>query len=105
MSSLLGQMLSGYFQAALFRSREGKGGMLSWRWLVIFDFLLAVPVAVYASFSIQTHPRTPPHSTSPKAREYGHVQESEKKGVHQSRKWIAQYSSVSSPPGNSTPSP
>ncbi|KAF3034859.1 hypothetical protein E8E12_000459 [Didymella heteroderae] len=40
---VLGQMFSGYLQAALFSGMHGKGGMPAWRWLFILDLLLAVP--------------------------------------------------------------
>jgi ACS family pantothenate transporter-like MFS transporter len=46
-SGVLGQMFSGYLQAALFTGMEGKGGMPAWRWLFIFDFILAIPVVIY----------------------------------------------------------
>jgi ACS family pantothenate transporter-like MFS transporter len=52
-SGVLGQMFSGYLQAALFAGMEGKGGMAAWRWLFIFDFLLAIPVAIYGMVSIK----------------------------------------------------
>ncbi|KAE8370360.1 major facilitator superfamily domain-containing protein [Aspergillus caelatus] len=61
MSGVLGQMFSGYLQAALFSGMEGKGGMSSWRWLFIFDFLLAVPVAIYG---IIFYPDTPENTTA-----------------------------------------
>lgn len=47
MSGVLGQMFSGYLQSALFDGMEGKGGLSAWRWLFIFDFILAVPVVLY----------------------------------------------------------
>lgn len=47
MSGVIGQMFSGYLQAALFTGMEGKGGLSAWRWLFIFDFILAVPVVIY----------------------------------------------------------
>lgn len=47
MSGMLGQIFSGYLQPALFSGMEDKGGTSSWRWLFIFDFLLAVLVAIY----------------------------------------------------------
>lgn len=50
-SGVLGQMFSGYLQAALFSGMQGKGGLAAWRWLFIFDFLLAVPVAIYGFVS------------------------------------------------------
>lgn len=52
MSGVIGQMFSGYLQAALFSGMHGKGGMSAWRWLFIFDFILAVPVAVYGLVSL-----------------------------------------------------
>ncbi|EED17016.1 allantoate permease, putative [Talaromyces stipitatus ATCC 10500] len=55
-SGVLGQMFSGYLQSALYRGMEGKGGMSAWRWLFIFDFILAVPVALYGLFF---YPDTP----------------------------------------------
>lgn len=51
MSGVIGQMFSGYLQAALFTGMHGKGGMSAWRWLFIFDFILALPVAVYGFVS------------------------------------------------------
>lgn len=56
MSGVLGQMFSGYLQSALYRGMEGKGGLSAWRWLFIFDFILAVPVALYGLFF---YPDTP----------------------------------------------
>ncbi|PSN70254.1 MFS general substrate transporter [Corynespora cassiicola Philippines] len=47
MSGVLGQMFSGYLQAALFTGMHGKGEMSAWRWLFIFDFILAIPIVVY----------------------------------------------------------
>ncbi|OJK01318.1 hypothetical protein ASPACDRAFT_115961 [Aspergillus aculeatus ATCC 16872] len=56
MSGVLGQMFSGYLQAGLYRGMDGKGGMPAWRWLFIFDFVLAVPVAAYG---LVFYPDTP----------------------------------------------
>jgi ACS family pantothenate transporter-like MFS transporter len=47
MSGVLGQMFSGYLQSALYACMEGRGGMSAWRWLFIFDFILAIPIVVY----------------------------------------------------------
>lgn len=55
-SGVLGQMFSGYLQAALVAGMEGRGGLSAWRWLFVFDFVLAVPVAVYGFVS---HPPPP----------------------------------------------
>lgn len=51
MSGVIGQMFSGYLQAALFTGMHGKGGMSAWRWLFVFDFILAIPVAAYGFVS------------------------------------------------------
>lgn len=37
---------------------HGKGGMPARRWLFIFDFLLAVPVALYGWFFFPDTPHT-----------------------------------------------
>ncbi|KAL2418049.1 MFS transporter PfmaC [Exophiala dermatitidis] len=57
-SGVFGQMFSGYLQAALFSGMEGKGGMPAWRWLFIFDFILAIPVAIYGFFFFPDTPET-----------------------------------------------
>ncbi|ORY66564.1 major facilitator superfamily transporter [Pseudomassariella vexata] len=58
-SGVLGQMFSGYLQAALYSGMEGKGGMSAWRWLFIFDFVISIPVAIYG---VLCYPDTP-HTT------------------------------------------
>lgn len=57
-SGVLGQMFSGYLQAALFAGMEGRGGLSAWRWLFIFDFLLALPVALYGFLCFPDVPHT-----------------------------------------------
>lgn len=51
-SGVLGQMFSGYLQSALFAGMDGKGGLSAWRWLFIFDFVLAIPIAIYGFVSL-----------------------------------------------------
>lgn len=51
MSGVLGQMFSGYLQSALYAGMGGRGGLAAWRWLFIFDFILAVPIAIYGFVS------------------------------------------------------
>lgn len=51
MSGVLGQMFSGYLQSALYSGMQGKGGLAAWRWLFIFDFMLAIPIAIYGFVS------------------------------------------------------
>ncbi|KAF7187151.1 MFS transporter PfmaC [Pseudocercospora fuligena] len=58
MSGVLGQMFSGYLQAALYAGMGGKGGMSAWRWLFIFDFVIAVPVIVYGFICFPDTPHT-----------------------------------------------
>ncbi|KAJ5362363.1 Major facilitator superfamily domain general substrate transporter [Penicillium brevicompactum] len=58
MSGVLGQMFSGYLQAALFKGMDGKGGLSAWRWLFIFDFILAIPVTIYGYVFSPDTPQT-----------------------------------------------
>ncbi|KAF4635591.1 hypothetical protein G7Y89_g2496 [Cudoniella acicularis] len=57
-SGVLGQMFSGYLQAALYTGMERRGGLSAWRWLFIFDFVLAVPIALYGFFFFPDTPET-----------------------------------------------
>ncbi|TVY56692.1 Pantothenate transporter liz1 [Lachnellula cervina] len=57
-SGVLGQMFSGYLQSALYSGMQGKGGLSAWRWLFIFDFVLAVPIAIYGIFCFPDTPHT-----------------------------------------------
>ncbi|CAG8950622.1 hypothetical protein HYFRA_00002831 [Hymenoscyphus fraxineus] len=57
-SGVLGQMFSGYLQSALYTGMDGKGGMSAWRWLFIFDFILAIPIAIYGFFFFPDTPET-----------------------------------------------
>ncbi|CAJ2510610.1 Uu.00g062350.m01.CDS01 [Anthostomella pinea] len=60
-SGVLGQMFSGYLQSALYSGMNGRGGLSAWRWLFIFDFILAVPIAIYGMLC---HPDTPHQSNA-----------------------------------------
>lgn len=57
-SGVIGQMFSGYLQAALYTGMEGKGGLPAYRWLFIFDFILAIPVVIYGLFTFPDTPHT-----------------------------------------------
>ncbi|KAF2086297.1 MFS general substrate transporter, partial [Saccharata proteae CBS 121410] len=57
-SGVLGQMFSGYLQSALYSGMNGRGGLSAWRWLFIFDFILAVPVALYGTICFPDTPQT-----------------------------------------------
>ncbi|KAL3474794.1 permease of the major facilitator superfamily [Aspergillus californicus] len=58
MSGVLGQMFSGYLQSALYKGMDGKAGLSAWRWLFIFDFILAIPVAIYGAIFYPDTPET-----------------------------------------------
>lgn len=80
-SGVLGQMFSGYLQAALVAGMEGRGGLSAWRWLFVFDFVLAVPVAVYgfvSRASLYSHSHSPlpplPSPSRPETRPLSHSQ-------------------------------
>ncbi|KAK8187395.1 major facilitator superfamily domain-containing protein [Phyllosticta capitalensis] len=57
-SGVLGQMFSGYLQSGLYTGMNGVGGLSAWRWLFIFDFVLAVPVAIYGMVCFPDTPAT-----------------------------------------------
>ncbi|KAK1710769.1 major facilitator superfamily transporter [Colletotrichum lupini] len=58
MSGVLGQMFSGYLQSALYSGMGGKGGLSAWRWLFVFDFILAIPVVIYGVICFPDTPHT-----------------------------------------------
>ncbi|EXJ88504.1 hypothetical protein A1O1_05434 [Capronia coronata CBS 617.96] len=45
-SQSLGQMFSGYLQAAAYTNLDGVHGMAGWRWLFIIDGVITIPIAV-----------------------------------------------------------
>ncbi|KAL1665683.1 major facilitator superfamily domain-containing protein [Schizophyllum commune] len=57
-SSSAAQMFSGYLQAALHSGMDGRAGLASWRWLMIFDGIIAVPICIYGYFAIPDSPTT-----------------------------------------------
>lgn len=130
-SGVLGQMFSGYLQSALYSGMEGHGGMSAWRWLFIFDFIIAIPVAVYGivcfeapfldftcvivfgqfttnlaflSSVIRTLPTTPARGTSTSGSGSAHASASTRKAACPSASWTSPSSSASSPAGRSTSS-
>jgi ACS family pantothenate transporter-like MFS transporter len=55
------RIFSGYLQAGLFKGMDEKLALDAWRWFFIFDFILAIPVALYGySF----YPDTPQTTTA-----------------------------------------
>ena len=49
-------MFSGYLQAGLFSSMDGKRGLAGWRWLFIMDGIISIPIAVWGFFAIPDLP-------------------------------------------------
>ncbi|POS69530.1 hypothetical protein DHEL01_v212076 [Diaporthe helianthi] len=42
----IGQMFSGFLQAAAYTNLSGKGGLTGWRWLFIIDGIITIPLAL-----------------------------------------------------------
>ncbi|KAM3504492.1 hypothetical protein MY10362_003540 [Beauveria mimosiformis] len=56
-SSVFGAMCSGYIQAGLHKNMNGVAGLVSWRWLFIFDFILGIPVAIFGFLVCPDEPK------------------------------------------------
>ena len=46
----IGQLFSGFLQAAAYTNLSGVGGMTGWRWLFIIDGIIPLPLAVFGCF-------------------------------------------------------
>ncbi|KAL6235350.1 hypothetical protein BDW75DRAFT_250954 [Aspergillus navahoensis] len=55
----LGQMVSGYLQAAAYSNLSGVRGMPGWRWLFIIDGIFTIPVALIGFFVFPGVPDSP----------------------------------------------
>ncbi|KXT06236.1 hypothetical protein AC578_9187 [Pseudocercospora eumusae] len=55
-TSAAGSMFSGYLQAGLYRGMNGKHGIAAWRWLMIFDGIIGIPVSLYGFFAVPDSP-------------------------------------------------
>ncbi|KAF2140988.1 uncharacterized protein K452DRAFT_299053 [Aplosporella prunicola CBS 121167] len=55
----LGQMVSGYLQAAAYTNLSGVGGMSGWRWLFIIDGIFTIPVALAGYLIFPGIPESP----------------------------------------------
>jgi MFS transporter, ACS family, pantothenate transporter len=42
----IGQLFSGFLQAAAYTNLSGVGGMAGWRWLFIIDGIITLPLAI-----------------------------------------------------------
>lgn len=57
-SSSIAAMFSGYLQAGLYTSMNGKHGLAGWRWLFIMDGVISIPIALWGIFAIPDLPHT-----------------------------------------------
>lgn len=47
LSGSIGQMFSGFLQAAAYNNLSGVGGLSGWRWLFIVDAIITIPIALF----------------------------------------------------------
>lgn len=57
-SSAIGDMFSGYLQAALYTGLNGNAGLKGWQWMFIFDGIIGIPIALWGFFAIPDLPHT-----------------------------------------------
>ncbi|ODO04657.1 hypothetical protein I350_05266 [Cryptococcus amylolentus CBS 6273] len=57
-SSAAGSMFSGYLQAGIYKSLDGRYGLAGWKWLFIIDGIISLPIAITGFFVIPDHPST-----------------------------------------------
>ncbi|KAK4499155.1 hypothetical protein PRZ48_009667 [Zasmidium cellare] len=57
-SSAVGNMFSGYLQAALYEGMDGVHGLRGWRWMFVFDGIMGIPVAAWGLFAVPDLPHT-----------------------------------------------
>lgn len=50
LSGTLGQMFSGFLQAAAYNTLNGVHGLAGWRWLFIIDAIVTLPIAIMGYF-------------------------------------------------------
>jgi MFS transporter, ACS family, pantothenate transporter len=55
-TSAAGSMFSGYLQSGLYSGMDGKYGLAAWRWLMIFDGIIGIPVSLFGFFAIPDSP-------------------------------------------------
>ncbi|KAJ9134340.1 Pantothenate transporter liz1 [Pleurostoma richardsiae] len=57
-TSAIASMFSGYLQAGLYSSMNGRHGLAGWRWLFIMDGIISIPIAIWGFFAIPDLPHT-----------------------------------------------
>ncbi|KAK9234843.1 major facilitator superfamily domain-containing protein [Lipomyces kononenkoae] len=57
-ASSLAAMFSGYIQAGVYGSMNGRYGIAGWKWLFIIDGIISIPIAVLGYYCIPDFPTT-----------------------------------------------
>ncbi|EAT76740.2 hypothetical protein SNOG_15902 [Parastagonospora nodorum SN15] len=52
----IASMFSGYLQAGLYTSMNGRHGIAGWRWLFIMDAIISIPIAIWGFFGLPDQP-------------------------------------------------
>jgi ACS family pantothenate transporter-like MFS transporter len=52
----IASMFSGYLQAGLYSSMNGRAGLAGWRWLFIMDAIISFPIAIWGYFGLPDRP-------------------------------------------------
>ncbi|KAJ0354211.1 hypothetical protein COL154_011816 [Colletotrichum chrysophilum] len=52
----IASMFSGYLQAGLYTSMNGRHGLAGWRWLFIMDAIISLPIAIWGFFGLPDLP-------------------------------------------------
>lgn len=52
----IASMFSGYLQAGLYTSMNGRHGIAGWRWLFIMDAIISLPIAIWGFFGLPDLP-------------------------------------------------
>lgn len=52
----IASMFSGYLQAGLYTSMDGRHGIAGWRWLFIMDAIISLPIAFWGFFGLPDLP-------------------------------------------------
>ncbi|KAL9527002.1 MFS transporter [Sphaerulina musiva] len=55
-SSAIGNMFSGYLQAALYKGMNGHLGLRGWQWMFVFDGIIGIPIGLWGYFAIPDLP-------------------------------------------------
>ncbi|CAK4034137.1 Pantothenate transporter liz1 [Lecanosticta acicola] len=85
-TSAIGDMFSGYLQAALYTGLDGHSGLQGWQWMFIVDGLIGIPIALWGFFAIPDLPHTTrAFYLSQEDKRYG-VDRAERHGHYESEK-------------------